>query len=89
MKQYSSLILISLLLLSLALGCGNTFNKKIKKKSNIVGATVDDRVGTMSLSASKFDSWGTVHKALEYWAKQTRFRLCKGRGEDNCIHPEN
>lgn len=56
---------------------------------DVLGASVDDRVGTMSLSASKFDSWGAVHKALEYWAKQARFRLCKGRGEDNCIHPEN
>ncbi|MGR3293546.1 MAG: hypothetical protein ACUZ9M_05960 [Candidatus Scalindua sp.] len=44
MTQYSSLKFISLLLLfSLALGCSNTFNKKIKKKSNIVGATVNDQ----------------------------------------------
>ena len=61
MKQYSSLILISLLLLSLALGCGNTFNKKIKKKSNIVGATVDDHNASVEIR-EELDEKGDVIK---------------------------
>jgi hypothetical protein len=49
MRQYSSLKFISLLLLlSLVYGC-NTFNKKIYKKSNIVGATVDDHNASVEI----------------------------------------
>jgi hypothetical protein len=61
MKQYSSLILISLLLLSLALGCSNTFNKKIKKKSNIVGATVNDHNASVEIR-EELDEEGNVIK---------------------------
>ncbi len=62
MKQYSSLILISLLLLSLALGCGNTFNKKIKKKSNIVGATVDDHNASVEIREELDEEGGVIKK---------------------------
>ncbi len=49
MRQYSSLKFISLLLLlSLVFGC-NTFNKKIYKESNIVGATVDDHNASVEI----------------------------------------
>jgi len=61
-KQYSSLILISLLLLSLALGCGNTFNKKIKKKSNIVGATVDDHNASVEIREELDEEGGVIKK---------------------------
>ncbi len=61
MKQYSSLILISLLLLSLAFGCSNTFNKKIKKKSNIVGATVDDHNASVEIR-EELDEKGDIIK---------------------------
>ena len=61
MKQYSSLILIPLILLSLVLGCSNTFNKKIKKKSNIVGATVDDHNASVEIR-EELDEKGDVIK---------------------------
>ncbi len=62
MKQYSSLILISLLLLSLALGCSNTFNKKIKKKSHIVGATVDDHNASVEIREELDEEGGVIKK---------------------------
>ncbi|MHC4320664.1 MAG: hypothetical protein ACYST3_00115 [Planctomycetota bacterium] len=61
MKQYSSLKFISLLLLfSLVFGC-NTFNKKIYKKSNIVGATVDDHNASVEIR-EELDEKGDVIK---------------------------
>ena len=61
MKQYSSLKFISLLLLfSLVFGC-NTFNKKIYKKSNIVGATVDDHNASVEIR-EELDEKGDIIK---------------------------
>jgi len=48
MKQYSLKFISLLLLFSLVCGC-NTFNKKIYKKSNIVGATVDDHNASVEI----------------------------------------
>ena len=61
MRQYSSLKFISLLLLlSLVFGC-NTFNKKIYKKSNIVGATVDDHNASVEIR-EELDEKGDIIK---------------------------
>ncbi len=61
MKQYSSLKFISLfLLLSLVFGC-NTFNKKVYKKSNIVGATVNDHNASVEIR-EELDEKGDVIK---------------------------
>ena len=61
MRQYSSLKFISLLLLlSLVYGC-NTFNKKIYKKSNIVGATVDDHNASVEIR-EELDEKGDIIK---------------------------
>ena len=61
MKQYSSFKFVSLLLLlSLVFGC-NTFNKKVYKKSNIVGATVDDHNASVEIR-EELDEKGDVIK---------------------------
>jgi hypothetical protein len=61
MRQYSSLKFISLLLLlSLVYGC-NTFNKKIYRKSNIVGATVDDHNASVEIR-EELDEKGDIIK---------------------------
>ncbi len=61
MKQYTLLKLIStLLLLCLVFGC-NTFNKKIHKKSSIVGATVDDHNASVEIR-EELDEEGNVIK---------------------------
>ena len=61
MRQYSSLKFISLLLLlSLVFGC-DTFNKKIYKKSNIVGATVDDHNASVEIR-EELDEKGDIIK---------------------------
>ncbi len=61
MKQYTLLKFISiLLLLCLMFGC-NTFNKKIHKKSSIVGATVDDHNASVEIR-EELDEKGNVIK---------------------------
>jgi hypothetical protein len=60
MKQYSLKFISLLLLFSLVFGC-NTFNKKIYKKSNIVGATVDDHNASVEIR-EELDEKGDVIK---------------------------
>ncbi len=61
MKRFAFLKLISaLLLLCLVFGC-NTFNKKIHKKSSIVGATVDDHNASVEIR-EELDEEGNVIK---------------------------
>ena len=61
MKQYAFLELISaLLLICLVFGC-NTFNKKIHKKSSIVGATVNDQNASVEIR-EELDEEGDVIK---------------------------
>ncbi len=54
----------------------------------VLAAAADRRVGKKRLDADSFDSWDDVHKALEYWAELGRFRLCKQRGDQNCVAPK-
>lgn len=54
----------------------------------VLAAVVDRRVGNKKLEAEAFDTWGDVNEILEYWAKQSRFRLCEARGGANCVHPD-
>lgn len=55
----------------------------------ILGATVDRRVGKKKLDADSFNSWADVEAALKYWAEQARYRLCKERGQrTDCPKPE-
>lgn len=54
----------------------------------LLAAVVDRRVGGKTLDAESFDSWGDVYQTLEFWAKQARFRLCRERGEAECVPPE-
>ena len=60
MKQYSLKFISLLLLFSLVYGC-NTFNKKIYKKSNIVGATVNDHNTSVEIR-EELDEKGEVIK---------------------------
>ena len=61
MKQYFLLKFIPLLLLcSLVFGC-NTYNKKVYKKSNIVGATVDDHNASVEIREEQ-DAKGDIIK---------------------------
>jgi uncharacterized protein DUF3313 len=53
----------------------------------LLSAAIDRRVGGKSISGS-VDSWGDVHTAFDYWAKQLRYRLCSERGGQNCQKPE-
>jgi hypothetical protein len=54
----------------------------------VLVAVADRRIGKKRLDADSFDSWDDVHKALEYWAELGRFRLCKQRGDQNCVAPK-
>jgi hypothetical protein len=54
----------------------------------VLAAVVDRRVGNKKLEAEAFDTWGDVNEILEYWAKQSRFRLCEARGGKDCVHPD-
>jgi len=47
----------------------------------VLWAAVDRRVGKKKLDAESFDSWADVYESLRYWAEQTRWRLCKERGQ--------
>ncbi len=57
--------------------------------AEILGASVDRRVGKKRRDLDSFDSWDDVHKALEYWMELARFRLCRERGRANCIAPKD
>ena len=50
-------------------------------------AGVDRRAGTKSLSGTT-NSWNDVEQAYQYWAKRLQYRLCRERGDMNCIEPE-
>jgi hypothetical protein len=55
----------------------------------LLGAAVDRRVGGKGPSEEKLTSWGDVEHALQYWAKNSRYRLCMARGEKTqCQAPE-
>jgi hypothetical protein len=55
----------------------------------LLGAGVDRRVGGKGPSEEKLTSWGDVEHALQYWAKNSRYRLCMARGEKTqCQAPE-
>jgi len=55
----------------------------------LLGAAVDRRVGGKGPSEEKLTSWGDVEHALQYWAKNSRYRLCMARGEKTqCQPPE-
>ena len=62
MKQYFLLKFIPLLLLfSLVFGC-NTYNKKVYKKSNIVGATVDDHNASVEIREEQDEKGNVIKK---------------------------
>lgn len=55
----------------------------------VLGASADRRVGKKRLDADSFDSWDDVHKALAYWVKKARYRLCQERHAQNCVSPDD
>lgn len=62
MKQYFLLKFVPLLLLlPLVFGC-NTYNKKVYKKSNIVGATVDDHNASVEIREEQDEKGNVIKK---------------------------
>jgi len=59
------------------------------QSGEVLAASADRRVGNKRLDADSFDSWDDVHKAMEFWAEQIRYRLCQQRGGGNCVMPKN
>lgn len=52
----------------------------------LLGAGIDRRVGGNSVEDS-LDSWNDVHAAFRLWAERLSFRLCRGRGDEDCQPP--
>ena len=48
--------------------------------------SVDRRVGRRQLVGS-WDSWHAVDQAMEFWATQLRYMLCRQRGKSDCEPP--
>lgn len=48
--------------------------------------SVDRRVGRRQLTGS-WNSWRSVDNALEFWAQQLRFLLCRQQGKSDCEPP--
>lgn len=59
------------------------------QSGEVLAASADRRVGNKRLDADSFDSWDDVHKAMQFWAEQIRYRLCQQRGGGNCVMPKN
>ena len=55
--------------------------------NELLMAGVDRRAGTKSLSGAT-NSWSDVEEAYQYWAKRLKYRLCRERGDMNCMKPE-
>lgn len=53
---------------------------------DLLGAALDRRVGDKN-PVGIIDTWYNADEALKYWAKQTRFVLCRERGGANCVKP--
>jgi len=55
----------------------------------VLGASVDRRVGKKKLDAESFNSWADVYEAMRYWSEQARYRLCSERGQSaDCPKPK-
>ena len=54
---------------------------------NLLGAAVDRRGGTKSLSGVT-NSWNDVDEAYRFWAEKTRYRLCQFRSGMSCVEPK-
>jgi Protein of unknown function (DUF3313) len=55
----------------------------------VLGASIDRRVGKKRLDSDSFDSWDDVHKALAFWVQQARYRLCQARHDQHCAPPKD
>ncbi|NKB80541.1 MAG: DUF3313 family protein [Nitrospirales bacterium] len=58
------------------------------QSGDLLLAAVDRRAGSKSIGGS-LNTWNDVEETYQHWAYQTRYRLCKLRGESNCIKPED
>lgn len=54
----------------------------------VLFAGADRRAGGKGMSGI-FDSWHDANAGMEYWAKKTRYVLCKERGGEKCDKPSN
>ncbi|MDD2319311.1 MAG: DUF3313 domain-containing protein [Geobacteraceae bacterium] len=53
---------------------------------DLLGAALDRRVGDKN-PVGIIDTWYNADEALQYWAKQIRFVLCRERGGSDCVKP--
>ena len=53
----------------------------------LLAAGIDKRVGQKRVLDS-FNSWSDIDDAIAFWAQQARFRLCRLRGDSNCVEPQ-
>jgi len=56
------------------------------RTGQLLVAAVDKRIGGKSLE-KLVDSWDDVNKILGLWSRLLVFRLCEGRGGQNCLPP--
>ncbi|HXK55654.1 MAG TPA: DUF3313 domain-containing protein [Gammaproteobacteria bacterium] len=56
------------------------------KSGDLLGAALDRRVGDKN-PVGIIDTWYNADEALQYWAKQIRFVLCRERGGAGCEKP--
>ncbi len=54
----------------------------------LLAAGIDKRVGQKRMLDS-FNSWSDVDDAVAFWTQQARFRLCRLRGDSNCVEPKS
>ncbi|MDA8164242.1 MAG: DUF3313 domain-containing protein [Desulfobacteraceae bacterium] len=52
----------------------------------LLGEAVDRRVGGKNPSGM-FDAWNDANQAMQYWAKQLAYVLCRERGSGGCVKP--
>ncbi len=58
------------------------------KTGVLLGAAVDRRVGAKRLDQASLKSWGDIEQIIKFWVEKFSYRLCKGRGEKNCVLPQ-
>jgi hypothetical protein len=52
----------------------------------VLAAGIDRRVGGKTLSKG-VSQWSDVHNAMDFWALQVAYRLCKTTGQPGCAKP--
>jgi len=62
------------------------FKLSDSESGQVMIAGIDRRVGGKTLSKG-VSRWSDVHNAMDYWALQTAYRVCKLTAKPDCIKP--